>query len=688
MKKLSVLLLEDSPLDAELTIETLRDGRFEFDVTSVDSPEGFLDAVRTGQFDLILSDYNVPHYDVPDALAQVRKLHPDLPLIFVSGTIGEEVAIDLLKAGATDYVLKHRMDRLVPAVSRALKESRERAELRDAQKRLEDSEAKYRFLAESIPTIVWTANADGYCDYVNQRWFEYTGLNAEETVLRFFEIVHPDDLGGCTMAWQRSAQEGVPFDCEYRFRRASDGAYRWHIGRCVPWKDENGRIQKWFGTATDIDDQKRAEQERDRMYASSQAARLEAENANRMKDEFLATLSHELRTPLNAILGWAAMLRTPNSTGDDLAEGLEIIERNARSQAQLIEDLLDVSRIISGKLRLEVTPTSLGAIVEQSIEALQLAAGGKQITMELVVDPGSDVVMGDAGRLQQVVWNLLSNSIKFTPRGGHVTVRVGRSESHMEIHVIDSGKGIAPEFLPYVFDRFRQADSTSRRSHGGLGLGLAIVRHLVESHGGSVRAESEGDGKGATFIVALPLLAVQNGPVSHGAHIEDDASADVPAVVVSPETNGHATATLATRLEKQAQPSLAGVRVLTVDDEPDVRSLVAVVLREAGATSRAVASVDEALAMIDTFRPDVLVSDIGMPGQDGYALVRILREREQADGHARHLPAIALTAYATLGDRRLALAAGFDVHMSKPVTPLELATAIASAVRGRDDLSD
>jgi PAS domain S-box-containing protein len=385
----------------------------------------------------------------------------------------------------------------------------------------------------------------------------------------------------------------------------------------------------------------------------------EAQRVNRVKDEFLATLSHELRTPLNAILGWARLLRLGKLEEPARARALETIERNAAAQAQLIEDLLDVSRIISGKFQVEARPVDLPSITEAALDAVRLAAEAKTIDLVARLDAVPQIT-GDPTRLQQVVWNLLSNAIKFTPKGGWVQVRLAAIDSHVEIEVADNGEGIRPDFLPYVFDRFRQADGTTTRQHSGLGLGLAIVRHLVELHGGSVRARSEGEGRGAVFSVRLPVAAVRPKAAGQGGDGDDPA---------------HARRALA----GESMLPLSGLHVLVVDDETDARELVAAVLTESGARVVAVGSVAEALRAVERQRPDVLVSDIGMPSEDGYCLMRQLRAMEKTVGR---IPAAALTAYATVQDRTRALFAGYSSHLPKPIDPAEL-TAVVANLAGR-----
>lgn len=396
---------------------------------------------------------------------------------------------------------------------------------------------------------------------------------------------------------------------------------------------------------------------KDELLIREQIIRAEAEAANRAKDEFLSILSHELRTPLNAILGWSTMLRQRTLSEDKVMRALETIERNAKSQAQLIEDILDISRIITGKLRLQVRPVNLVPVIESAIESLHLAAEAKSIRLQSVLDSEAGPLLGDAARLQQVVWNLVSNALKFTPKDGRVEIRLQRVNSHVEITVSDTGPGISSDFLPFVFDRFRQHDSTTTRSYGGLGLGLAIVRQLVELHGGTVTVVSPGIGQGTTFTVKLPVMII---------HLPPSDPEPLKSIV---EAKGRV----------EASPTLEGLKILVVDDEADARELLSTILQKYGADVIAVASVKEALTIIETATnssPDVLVSDIGMPDEDGYSLIRKLRQFEAQRGG--RLPAIALTAYARNDDRQQALLAGFQIHLTKPVDAAELVAVVAS----------
>lgn len=407
----------------------------------------------------------------------------------------------------------------------------------------------------------------------------------------------------------------------------------------------------------EIAERRQAEEERAQLLVRERAARAEAEQANQTKDEFLATLSHELRTPLSAILGWSHLVRTGKLDEPQMSRAIETIERNARSQSQLIDDLLDVSRIITGKLQIEAQLVDLCSVIETSVEAVKPAFETKGVQIETDIDSKACLVMGEANRLQQIFWNLLSNAVKFTPEGGRVSVAVKPVDSQVRISVTDSGTGITPEFLPYIFDRFRQADGSTTRAHGGLGLGLSIVKHLVQLHNGAVEVASGGKNKGATFTVTLPLARA-------------DFSSSVRNVAAPEPDNNGLPASFATILN--------GLRILVVDDESDSRELVNAILTRCGSEVRCCESVTEAIKVVREWKPDLLVSDIGMPNEDGFDLIKKLRKQRLK--LAREIPAIALTAYATDDDRNRTLSAGFQMHISKPIEPKALVRSIAGAV--------
>jgi signal transduction histidine kinase/CheY-like chemotaxis protein len=402
----------------------------------------------------------------------------------------------------------------------------------------------------------------------------------------------------------------------------------------------------------EIAERRRSEAYREALLVSERAARSEAERATRLKDEFVATLSHELRTPLNAIVGWASILRTDRRT-DTIKQGVEVIERNAKLQAQMIEELLDMSRILSGKLLFELEKTDVADILDAAVAAVRPTADAKGVLLATRLH-GCRSVNADPARLQQVIWNLLTNAIKFTSAGGRVDIELRENATQVELLVSDNGQGIKPEFLPFVFDRFRQADASTTRRHGGLGLGLSIVKSLVELHGGSVDVQSPGEGQGSTFFVRLPLAPLQGQGV-------EEALVSIPAP------------------QSEVIPELTGLRILVVDDEADARTLARRVLEERGAHVTTVCSAAEAMATVDDSRlPSVIISDIGMPEQDGYDLIKQMRA---LPGDAGRVPAVALTALARAEDRKRALSAGYQKHVSKPVDPNELVAVIVSLVR-------
>jgi signal transduction histidine kinase len=406
----------------------------------------------------------------------------------------------------------------------------------------------------------------------------------------------------------------------------------------------------------------RAREEANKLLAGERAAHSEAAQANRLKDEFLALISHELRTPLNAILGWTSLLKDGADDAKEMAEGLETIDRNARAQSRLIEDLLDVSRIISGKVRLDIREVNLRAVTASVIDALRPAADARGVRVQLLATSEPADVLGDADRLQQVVWNLLSNAIKFTPRGGQATLSLEHTESHVALTVTDTGPGIAPDFLPHVFKRFTQGDASTTRGHGGLGLGLAITRHLVELHGGKISVQSEGEGRGATFRVEIPVVAVKELKKNLAARMD-------------------ARDSVLTERESFAAGSLDGRRVLAVDDQPDTLAVITRVLTRAGAEVRTATSAAQALSILSDWRADVIISDVGMPGQDGYSFIRAVRS--QLPNGLKRVPAVALTAFARESDRKAALDAGFTDHLAKPVDAPMLLGKVAMLLAAR-----
>jgi PAS domain S-box-containing protein len=453
--------------------------------------------------------------------------------------------------------------------------------------------------------------------------------------------IHPQDLEQRRATAVAAYKSGASsYSCEYRLRHKS-GDYIWVWEHAILVRDVAGRVKRIVGNIIDVSDRKQAEADHQALLESEQAARSEAERANRLKDEFLGVLSHELRTPLSTIRSWATILKMNPTDAAQVAKCAEIIERNVQIQTQLIGDLLDMNRIAAGKLRLEVQPVDIATVVRAAIETVRPAAESKNIEISCAAEPVVMQVHGDATRLQQAVWNLLANAIKFTPKEGRVNVKVGRVESQVQVAVSDTGRGISPDLLPEIFDRFRQSDWSSRKHEEGLGLGLAIVKQLIELHGGTVRAESSGDGEGATFTIELPVPGIMLYPAVR-------APMSLPAL------------------------RLDGATVLVVDDQVDAAAGTARLLESAGAAVFCSQSVDEALEMLKAYDIDIIVSDIGMPQRDGFNFIRALRETGD------RTPMVALTAFARSEDRSRTLTEGFELHVSKPADPAELIAAVAN----------
>ncbi len=514
---------------------------------------------------------------------------------------------------------------------------------------LQETQARFQALANLIPQLAWIATPDGKATWYNQRWYEYTGKTLEEMATLDAESVHdPGELPRIKQKLQEAFRSGEPWEDTFPLRR-HDGQFRWHLSRAMPFRDSQNSIILWFGTNTDITEERQRGEERQLLLDSERAARQEAERVSLMKDEFLATLSHELRTPLNVIFGWTQLLKMGKHDPETIAEGMNVIDRNVRLQTKLIEDLLDVSRIISGKIRLEIQTVELPEIISATAEGLRPAADAKGIRLEKRIESSRGTVNGDPSRLQQVLWNLLNNAIKFTPQGGSIQVIAERIDGTWEVRVTDSGEGISPDFLPHLFERFSQADGSTTRKHGGLGLGLSIVKHLVELHGGTVRAESPGQGMGSTFAIRLPVNA-------------ERASDPYIAQIKLP---------LSTNTTDYQPMKLPGVKVLVVDDEADARELMRRCLSASDVESQLAASAEEAHEVLTRFNPDVILSDIGMPTQDGYEFMRTLRLR------GNKTPAVALTAFARPEDHIRSIQAGFQTHLPKPVEPAELLAVIA-----------
>jgi PAS domain S-box-containing protein len=513
------------------------------------------------------------------------------------------------------------------------------------------SAQRFQFLAEAMPIIIFTAKPNGDIDYCNRQLTEFTGLPCEEVCTAGrTPFTHPDEAEEDDRLWRRSIESGEPFQLESRFRRV-DGVYRWHLTRASAMRDAGG-IVIWVGSSTDIHDRKSVEENLVRQYHESEAL-------SRAKDEFLAMSSHELRTPLTSILGWSELLVTGSLDAETQRMALETIVQSARAQSRLIDDMLDVSRLLTGKLELNSEPVDVAASVLLALRAITPLAEKKNLTLEKSFARGASHVDGDPTRLQQIFWNILSNAVKFTPAGGRIRVELSSSDSRIHIVVSDTGQGISHAFLPRVFDSLSQERGSSTRDHGGLGLGLSIVKQLVQMHGGTVRVESAGEGKGATFTVSLPAR-------------ELTATVEEPAMLHVRDEN--------TPPSSDAPNSIAGMRVLVVDDEVEMRKLITTVLRAAGASIVTASSAVEAFAHLAAQSFDALVSDIAMPDEDGHSLTRRIRARHDEKST---IPAVAVTAYGGPLQRQLALSAGFDDYVKKPFAPQDLVRAVAGVLARR-----
>jgi signal transduction histidine kinase len=663
------VLLADDNADMRAYVRRLLSERFE--VEAVADGVAALAAARARTPDLVLTDVMMPGLD---GFGLLRALRADpatrgVPVVMLSARAGGDATIEGLEAGADDYLVKPFAAReLLARVTLHLELARTRG-ARDAQRR-----RLYELVTHAPAAVAVLRGPEHVHELANEPYRALVG--GRELVGRTVRETVPEaEKQGYLALLDRVYATGEPFvGDERRFLIDEPGGTpSEHIFNFVfqPTRDGEGRVDGVVTFGFDISAQVRARRqiealagERAELLARAQQARAEAEaaravaeGASRMKDEFLATVSHELRTPLNSMLGWASMLRSDTLDPPTRARALETIERSARAQSRLIEDLLDLARILQGKFVLSVGPVELVRVVEAALDTVRPAAEAKGVRLQPVLDSHATIV-GDAERLQQVAWNLLSNAIKFTPRGGRVLVSLRRAPSYVELSVADTGQGIGGEFLPHVFEPFRQADGSITRRAGGLGLGLSIVRSLVELHGGTVSAASDGPGEGATFVVRLPMapLRAERAPNE--------------AAEPAPEATGRATF--------ECPPALAGLRVLVVDDEPDTQALLAFLLEQCRARVTAVGSAAEALARLERSRFDVLVSDVGMPGEDGLSLVRRVRELPPEQGG--RIPAVALTAYARGEDRARALRAGFNMHLAKPIEPNELVLVVAALV--------
>ena len=675
-KPVNILLVDDQPAKL-LSYETIL-AELQENLIRAGSGKEALDLLLKKDIAVVLIDVCMPELDGFELASMIRS-HPrfqSTAIILVSGVFIEDV--DRLRgydSGAVDYVAVPIVPGLLRAkvaifadlfrktqelegVNRELEQrvAERTAKIESAAARLRESEERLRLVLTAGGIQGWTWNI---------RKSEITWLaplgeseNVYQSFAEFLNAVHPDDRPGIRNAFNRALQGAEEYIAEFRMSAGEEE--QWWLGRGTVLHDSSGQPISIAGININMTAQKRTEKERTLLLKDAEDARKEAEQANQLKDEFLATLSHELRTPLNAITGWAHMLRSGGLDRPTQFKALETINRNALLQTQLISDILDVSRITSGKLRLDLNPVDLAMVVQAALDTIRPAADAKNIRIN------SDIcelgpISGDPARLQQVVWNLLSNAVKFAPMNGQVEIRLESKDSEVDLTVQDDGPGIRPDFLPHMFEPFRQSDSSSTRAHHGLGLGLSIVRHLVEMHGGRVLARNREDRSGAILKATLPLQA-------HSA-----ASASDSAGAVEAEADG------ATWLHPG--PSLKGLRIVVVDDEADAREVVALLLNRCGAEVRVAASAREAFEFVRRELPDAIIADIEMPDEDGYALLRKIRALPPERGG--QTPALALTAYAGPQDRIKAAEAGFGMHVAKPVQPPELVRAIAGLCSAR-----
>jgi signal transduction histidine kinase/DNA-binding response OmpR family regulator len=681
MREPTILAVDDSPSNLKALQAVLQP--LGLRVETAGAAEEALRKLLQQEFALVLLDVHLPGMSGFE-IARLLKKHPrlsDVPIIFITGVSRDASHVfEGYAQGAVDYLTKpFEPDLLRAKVCVFVELYRRQQKIRDQEviiyqhelRELERRNAeRVRHLVESTPIPLIGLHADGK-EYVrNRAWTELFGPPTPIDGLLAERVVHPDDRAAIDAAWRRAMQSHESFHLECRLLRDGDTTFRWHLLKGVPQATGEAAGAPCIVTAIDIHAEKRADEERERLLERELRAREDAEESNRMKDQFLATVSHELRTPLTAIVGWCSMLNTGILDAEKTAHALQTITRCAQTQARLVNDLLDVSRIATGKLDLNVTRVDLRQVIADSIETVRPTAEATAIAIFWDLPAGDEElpVTGDAPRLQQIVVNLLGNAVKFSPKGGRVRVSTALGEGCVRLSVEDDGIGISSDFLPHIFERFRQADGTATRKHEGLGLGLSIVKHLVESHGGTVVAQSAGIGQGSRFTVTLPLAMAQL-PLAEPA--------------ARPEAVSAVRAVGEVGLPLGWERRLEGISVLLVDDLEETREVVASILAGCGATVRAVPNGADALSALRAGPADVLVSDIGMPGQDGYELIREVRSLPPSQGG--NTPAIALTAYARPEDRRRARDEGYQVHLAKPVEPREFVFLVGSLARARSE---
>lgn len=641
--EIAALLVEDNPADMVLLMELLQDSDEQaWQISHCKRLNVALEQLGQNTFDVVLLDLSLPDSQGLDTLVQLHRAVPHIPIVVLTGLQDKNLARQAVAQGAQDYLVKGQIssELLVKTIEYAIERSQILRKLQDQTQELvttneilQQREREFRTLVENTPDIIARYDRQFRCLYTNPASTNQLEIATSFSGKTLFQLGYPQEMiQFLETALERVFTTGQIEIDEFRVRYQEEWkTYQTYV---VPEFRADGSIETVLTIARDIT-----------QLRETEIAFAQAQTANRMKDEFLATLSHELRTPLNPILGWVKLLRTRQFSVEQTQTALETIERNAQRQAQLVEDLLDVSQMIRGQLTLTLAPVLLSEPIQAAIETVRLAAQAKNLEIETKFDPKVGYVRGDIVRLQQLMWNLLTNAVKFTPNGGKIMVQLEQINHDAQITVRDTGKGIKPDFIPFVFDRFRQEDNSTTRQFGGLGLGLALVRQLVEAHGGTITAQSPGEGQGATFTVRLPLLL--------------EPQAVTPHLPTSNQTS-----------------DLQGTRILLVEDEHDSRELIAWILKEAGAKLVAVGSANVALNTLCQNSFDVLVSDIGLPDMDGYRLLQQVRRLASAEA----LPAIALTAYGGEINRQTALASGYQQHLAKPIEPNVLVSAIAELI--------
>lgn len=670
---LKILMIEDSYSDAECVKTLLEMSGRNASVKLISTKQDFFKEIES-TYDVIICDYQLPDFDALDVLDWIAQKNIEIPLIVVSGAIKEEIAVECIHRGAADYLIKDRLKRLPFAIEKAIREAQLKSETAKKDRLLRESEERYRLLFETVHDYALAGlDPDGCINMWNRGAKTVFGYTKNEILGQHVSILYPDDATSSSFAnrhLEQSAKGRNKFD---GVRRRKDGSFISTSFRIFPFFTDDGMVKGYSLLAYDITEKVKLDETRARILIIEKEARAKAEEAyktaektNRLKDEFLSIISHELRTPLGAIIGWSDLMRQNKIQQDEWRSAIEIIYKNARSQLRIIEDLLDAARILSGKLSIETTALDIGRMLHEAADSMQVYAKSKNIKLIVQMPEVEELITADPMRLKQIVSNLIMNAIKFSEDGGEVSVELEDLGDGIKISVTDHGEGIDPEFLPHIFARFRQEDSSKARTHGGLGLGLAIVRHLVELHGGMVRAQSRGKGHGAIFSVLLPK----------GGATKTAVSAELTAVEPPPPPPP-----VIEMVEKPAVKSngrgaeLDGARIILIEDDDSSRQLAQYYLESAGAKVVAFDSAVHALEVLEDTATDLIVCDVGLPELDGNAFMTKIRA--SASENFRNLPSLALTAYAAVEDRQNCLAAGFSDYLVKPTTQSQLVSKVS-----------